>query len=107
MTGLSYDTVVGESILGMLSAGERPMVKRIFPQLTDEFRHFNENRSRYPAEKLLPSAGQHLAWSLDGKQIIASAEDDDALELRLAELGISPDQVVFDYIDPPDLVRIG
>lgn len=64
------------------------------------FREFEENRSRFPAEALVPFAGQHVAWSPDGRQILASAATPEELEQRLAELGIPEEQAVLGYVDP-------
>jgi hypothetical protein len=65
---------------------------------------FAENRSRFPPEDLLPYAGQHIAWSADGTRILASGRDMDEVERNVIAVGIAADQVVFNYIDPPDLV---
>lgn len=64
------------------------------------FRDFEENRSRFPAEALRPFAGQHVAWSPDGRSILASAASPEELERRLAELGIPEHQAVLGYVDP-------
>jgi hypothetical protein len=67
---------------------------------------FNENRGNYPLEKLIPFEGKFVAWKRDGTEIVAWAEDRAGLDKRLEEIGISPDQVVLDYIDPPDAVYL-
>ena len=33
------------------------------------------NRTKYPPEKLLPLAGKYVAWSEDGNDILAAAEE--------------------------------
>jgi hypothetical protein len=66
--------------------------------------HFIEGRNSVPLEQLLPYAGQYVAWSPDGKRIVASGEDRDVLTQKLQSAGISISQVVYDYIDPPDEV---
>ena len=68
---------------------------------------FEENRNRFPVEKLLPYTGKFIAWSADGKQIVASAEDRARLYNDLKTACVPVDQVVFDYIDPPDSVLLG
>jgi hypothetical protein len=67
---------------------------------------YHQNRCNYPPEKLLPYAGQHVAWGPDGTRILASGEDIDAVVRKLREAGVEPNQVVLDYIDPPDLVML-
>jgi hypothetical protein len=67
---------------------------------------FAKNRSRFPPEDLLPYAGQHIAWSADGTRVLASGRDMDEVENKVIAAGIAPDQVVFDFIDPPDLVLL-
>jgi hypothetical protein len=67
---------------------------------------FEENRSKYPPEQLLAYAGLFVAWSPDGTQILASGKDRAALKKKLAGASIPSSQVVFDYIDPPDLATL-
>ena len=64
---------------------------------------FNENQRKVPAAHWLPFAGQHVAWSLDGTRILAGGKDLFTVEKNLAAAGIDPRQVVFGYIDPPDV----
>jgi hypothetical protein len=67
---------------------------------------FHENRVNYPPEQLLPYAGLHVAWSLDGTRILASGEDQEALFAKLDAAGIDCAGVVIDYIDPPGAVYL-
>jgi hypothetical protein len=67
---------------------------------------FFENQENFPPEELTKYAGQCVAWSWDGSQILASGEDMDALERKLLALGIDPAKVVESYIPPPDLVLL-
>lgn len=71
-------------------------------QLPDQsaFVEFEENRSRFPPEALIPFAGQHVAWSPDGRRILTSAGTPEELEHRLMELGIPEHQAVLGYVDP-------
>jgi hypothetical protein len=68
---------------------------------------FEANRSRFPAKQLLSLAGKHVAWSADGTRIVASADDRAGLYAQLESAGVPVDQVVFDFIDPPDAVLLG
>ena len=36
-----------------------------------EMERFQENRLRYPLEKLIPYEGFHVAWNLEGTEIVA------------------------------------
>ncbi len=65
---------------------------------------YHRNRCRVPAEYLEPYRGQFVAWSLDGKRILASAKTEAALFRRLRAAGIASGQFVGDYIDPPDAI---
>ncbi len=56
------------------------------------------NCNNYPLEKLLPFRGKHVAWSMDGKEIVASADSHEELAERIHELGRR--DVVRSYIDP-------
>jgi hypothetical protein len=67
---------------------------------------YYENRRKIPPEYLLPYAGQHVAWSLDGTQILASGQDIPEVEGQLLAAGIPPNQVVFGFISSPDGVQI-
>jgi hypothetical protein len=63
-------------------------------------RRFNENQRNFPAQELQRFAGQHIAWSQDGRRILASAPTMQALFEKLAEAGQPTNQVVLDYVDP-------
>jgi hypothetical protein len=75
------------------------------PQPPD-LRFFEENQRKYPPEQLLPYAGLFVAWSPDGTRILASGEDRATLKKNLQAAGIQSSQVVFDFVDPPDLVML-
>jgi hypothetical protein len=66
-----------------------------------EFSEFEKNRQRFTIEQLLPYEGQWVAFSLDGKQIVAAAPDLLQLDERLRAIGeslsnLSLDCIVFD-----------
>ncbi len=61
---------------------------------------FGPNRLKFPPEDLLQYAGKHIAWSWDGTHIVASADTDPELVDKVKALGIRPDRVVYDYVDP-------
>ena len=70
----------------------RPDVPRLGPE-------FFENQRNYPSEELLRYAGQYVAWSWDGTQIVASAPDDEELCHKMLAAGLDPSRTVIDYID--------
>lgn len=59
---------------------------------------FNENFNRIPAEQILKYAGRHVAFSLDGTQILASGADELEMERHLVDAGLDPSRVVGMYI---------
>jgi hypothetical protein len=61
---------------------------------------FFENRQNFPLDELMKYSGKHIAWSWDGTQIVASADDADGLYETVKSLGLSPSRVVHSYVDP-------
>jgi hypothetical protein len=68
--------------------------------------HYEENRSKFPLEELAKHWGKHVAFSPDGTRIVASGDTEEELETALQAEGIPFNQVVFSYIDGPDVSRI-
>jgi hypothetical protein len=62
---------------------------------------FLENRQAFPQADLLRYAGQWVAFSEDGRSILAAAETLDRLETALAQNRIEPQSVHFEYIPGP------
>jgi hypothetical protein len=67
---------------------------------------FFENRRNFPPDELMKYAGKHVAWSWDGTQIVASADDDPELVEKVKTLGLNPSRVVFSYVDLPDVIHM-
>jgi hypothetical protein len=63
---------------------------------------FNDNANRFPEEELSKYWGQHVAWNLDGTQILASGKDNDEVDEKLIAMGIRISHVVHDYVESPD-----
>ncbi len=57
-----------------------------------------DNCNVYPPELLRQYRGKHVAWSMDGKVIVASAGSHEELAERIKKLGRS--DVVRSFIDP-------
>lgn len=71
-----------------------------------DFNRFNENIHKFPPEELLKYRGQHVAWSLDGTRILASAGTEEELEQRLRAAGIDPRLVVPEFFSTADSVLL-
>ena len=61
-------------------------------------RTYRENRSRFQPEQLLPFAGQWVAFSGDGKRIVAFDKELADLDAKLAALGLDPQEVWFEQV---------
>lgn len=60
---------------------------------------YHENRAKFPPEELAKYAGLFIAFSPDGKRIVASGRTDEEMEENLIAAGIDPSQVVGSYVD--------
>jgi hypothetical protein len=63
---------------------------------------FTENFNKFSHDELLKYAGQYVAFSLDGTQILASGAYELEMEKRLKEAGIDPSRVVGMYMPRPE-----
>jgi hypothetical protein len=57
-----------------------------------------KNRNAVPMEALLPYENQHVAWSLDGTQILAGDADPLHLVARLKDAGYPSDGYVLSFV---------
>ncbi len=69
--------------------------------------HFAGNRARFPAEELEKYVGKYVAWSPDGKSIIASDVDEISLDAALVESGYDTATILGTFVPPPDEVLLG
>ena len=76
-------------------------------QRTSSMRTYDENRANFPAEELRKYDGQWIAFSADGRRIVASAEDLDSLEDRLAATGQDPEKLTFERVDSASYPYVG
>jgi hypothetical protein len=67
---------------------------------------YRRNNDRVSPEYLVPFWGKQVAWHADGTHIVAAAATDEQLNEKLRELGIPANQVVFGYVDDPNVVQI-
>ncbi len=72
-----------------------------------DMQEFLRNRSQFPPEQLERYAGKDIAWSPDGRTIIASDPDEGCLEQAIRAAGYDPAQVVVSSIPDPDEVILG
>ncbi len=63
---------------------------------------YRNNRSDFPLTELAKHRGQWVAFSPDGRRILAGAEAIECLEEQLAALGADPQEVVFEHISGPE-----
>jgi glucose/arabinose dehydrogenase len=68
--------------------------------------HYEENRRKFPLDELAKYWGKYVAFSPDGKRIVASGDSLDAVLEQLQAAGVHFSQVVHAYIDPPDVSLI-
>jgi hypothetical protein len=61
-----------------------------------------QNRANFPAEELAKYRGLWVAFSLDGKHIVASAPDLEQMEQCLAACGKDPESVAYEYVGGPE-----
>jgi hypothetical protein len=66
---------------------------------------FIRNCNTHTLEELAPYVRQYVAWSEDGKAILASAPDMNELFKKVDKEGIT--RYVIDFIFPPDEVFLG
>jgi hypothetical protein len=62
-------------------------------------RQLRENRAAFPASELAKYRGQWVAFSADGRRIVASAPDFVELDGLLVNLGEDPERMALEYID--------
>ncbi len=63
---------------------------------------FSVNINKIPENEVAKHAGKHVAYSLDGTQILASGQDDEEVDKKLIAAGIQPSRVVHSYLPSPE-----
>ena len=64
---------------------------------------YRENRAHFPRAELAKYHGQWVAFSLDGRRLIASSEDLVTLDELVVAAGEDPEQVAFERIEVDDI----
>jgi len=62
-------------------------------------RQLREDRLAFPAAELVKYRGQWVAFSGDGRRVVASAPDLVGLDALLVARGEDPEQVALEFID--------
>ena len=70
-------------------------------------KEFQENRARFSREELMKHDGKWVAFSADGRRIVASHEDLAELDAMLVGAGEDPEQVALERIEFDDCSLIG
>ena len=68
---------------------------------------FLRNTSAHSSEELVPYFEQHVAWSVDGKQILAHSENEADLYKEIDRLGLNSADYVIAFVPDPDIVTLG
>jgi hypothetical protein len=63
---------------------------------------YRENRARFPFDELVKYHGRWVAFSLDGRRVIASSEDLAALDNLVVATGEDPEQIALERIELDD-----
>jgi hypothetical protein len=63
---------------------------------------YRENRARFPLAELLKYRGQWVAFSSDGRRIVASSDDLATLDTLIVVAGENPEQVALERIEFED-----
>jgi hypothetical protein len=66
---------------------------------------FMRNKANHTLDELAPYIDQHVAWSIDGKQILAHAPDGEQLLKEIQRLGLT--EYVLGYVWDPNLSHLG
>jgi hypothetical protein len=72
------------------------------PKEPPDVSQFEDGRNQIAADELLKYAGKYVAFSPDGRHILASGDDYDEVDRQLETLGIHFSQVVHGYVERPD-----
>ena len=64
---------------------------------------YRENRARFPLAELKTYDGPWVAFSLDGRRIIAASQDLATLDKLVVEAGENPERVALERIELEDV----
>ena len=72
-----------------------------------DMQQFIRNRQNFPPGELAKYAGHYIAWSPDGKSILASGDDEVQLDRLLAAQGHDTSEILIAFVPPLDEVLLG
>jgi hypothetical protein len=72
-----------------------------------DMQQFQENRRLFPPDELARYAGKYVAWSPDGRRIVASDEDLEKVAAAVVAQGYDPGEVVLSSVPTADEVILG
>jgi hypothetical protein len=64
---------------------------------------YRENRAQFPLAELMKYRGQWVAFSGDGRNVIASNDDLVTLDNLIVAAGVDPEQVALERIEIDDI----
>ena len=67
-----------------------------------EINEFRRNQSQFPREELEKYNGQYVAWSHDGKRILAAHSDPAQVAAKLVAMGLYPGDFLISRIAVPE-----
>jgi len=68
---------------------------------------FQENRARFPAEKLAQFAGKYVAWSPDATSILAADDDELRLSAAIQRAGHNSAEILIAFVPAEEEVLLG
>lgn len=72
-----------------------------------DMREFLKNRNEFSAAELEKYAGRYIAWSPDGRRIIAADQDPMKVVAAIKTAGYDPGQCVLSSVPAPEEVVLG
>src|SRR5262245_52591863 len=80
---------------------------RLCVELHMNMHEFLKNRLKFPPNELLKYEGKYVAWSPDGKAILASDDDELRLGSFIRSAGYDTAEVLITFVPPADEVVLG
>ena len=72
-----------------------------------DIQQFQRNRQQYPSDQLAKYQGQYVAWSPDGRSILAAADDELQLAKTIKAAGLNTAEVLIAFVPENDEVLLG
>jgi hypothetical protein len=72
-----------------------------------DMQQFADNRRKFPLDELEKFAGKYVAWSPDGKSIIASDDNEISLDAALERSGYDTSTILITFVPDSDEVLLG